>query len=106
MSLTARTTELKVFTITILFNNMNDSSSRRPVIVGLFVFIGLAILITGILMIGNLHGTFKRKMKIIALFDDVGGLHAGFDGTQDVAIGSVGADGGGVNVGSGPDGTA
>jgi phospholipid/cholesterol/gamma-HCH transport system substrate-binding protein len=45
--------------------------------VGLFVFIGLAILIAGILMIGNLHETFKRKMKIIALFEDVGGLQAG-----------------------------
>jgi phospholipid/cholesterol/gamma-HCH transport system substrate-binding protein len=56
---------------------MNDSPNRRPVMVGLFVFIGLAILITGILMIGNLHETFKRKMKIIALFDDVGGLQAG-----------------------------
>jgi phospholipid/cholesterol/gamma-HCH transport system substrate-binding protein len=57
--------------------SMNDSSNRRPVMVGLFVFIGLAILIAGILMIGNLHETFKRKMKIIALFEDVGGLQAG-----------------------------
>lgn len=56
---------------------MNDSPNKRTVMVGLFVFIGLAILLTGILMIGNLHETFKRKMQVIAFFDDVGGLQAG-----------------------------
>lgn len=45
--------------------------------VGLFVIVGLGILITGILMVGNLHETFKRKMHVVALFDDVGGLQAG-----------------------------
>ena len=39
-------------------------------------------------------------------FDDVGGLHGGFDAAKDVAIGEVGADEGGVNVSSGPDGAA
>ena len=41
-------------------------------------------------MIGNLHETFKKKMKVTALFDNVGGLQAGnnvwFSG---VKIGSV-----------------
>jgi len=56
---------------------MNESPNRRPVIVGLFVFIGLLFLVGGILMIGNLRETFKPKMKIVALFDDVSGLQAG-----------------------------
>lgn len=56
---------------------MNEVSNKRAVYVGLFVFVGLAFLIAGILMIGNLHETFKRKIKVVALFDDVGGLQTG-----------------------------
>jgi len=69
---------------------MNNLSSKRTVWVGLFVSIGLVFLTAGILMIGNLHETFKKKMKVTALFDNVGGLQAGnnvwFSG---VKIGSV-----------------
>ena len=56
---------------------MNESHNKRSVIVGLFVFIGLAFLIGGILMVGNLHETFKSKMKVVSLFDDVSGLQTG-----------------------------
>ncbi|MBL7870956.1 MAG: MCE family protein [Cyclobacteriaceae bacterium] len=56
---------------------MHNSSNKRTVWVGLFVSIGLIFLIAGILMIGNLHETFKKKMKVTALFDNVGGLQAG-----------------------------
>ena len=56
---------------------MNDSPNRREVIVGLFVFVGLVFLIAGILLIGNLRETFKSKMEVISLFDDVGGLQKG-----------------------------
>ncbi len=56
---------------------MNDLKNKRAVIVGLFVLVGLVFLITGILMIGNLHETFKKKMKVISLFDDVSGLQTG-----------------------------
>jgi len=64
--------------ITILHNkNMNESPNKRAVIVGIFVFVGLAFLLAGILIIGNLRETFKRKMNVTALFDDVGGLQKG-----------------------------
>lgn len=56
---------------------MNDSKNKRAVLVGLFVTIGLSILIAIVLMVGNIHNTFKRKVKIISLFDNVGGLQTG-----------------------------
>lgn len=56
---------------------MNESSNRRAVIVGAFVLVGILFFIGGILMIGNLHETFKSKMKVVSLFDDVGGLKKG-----------------------------
>lgn len=56
---------------------MNEVSNKRAVYVGLFVFLGIIFLIANI-MIGNLHEeTFKRKIKVVALFDDVGGLRTG-----------------------------
>ena len=56
---------------------MNKSPNKRAVIVGLFVFIGLIFLVTGILIIGNLHETFKKKVEVVTLFDDVSGLQVG-----------------------------
>lgn len=56
---------------------MNDSPNKRAVIVGIFVLAGLIFLAIGILAIGNLHETFKKKIEIVALFDDVSGLQTG-----------------------------
>ena len=69
---------------------MDESSNKRKISVGVFVLIGILFLVGGILMIGNLHETFKKKITLVALFDDVSGLQSGnnvwFSG---VKIGSV-----------------
>lgn len=56
---------------------MNESTNKKPVIVGVFIFIGLMFLLAGILIVGNLRETFNRKMELVARFDDVSGLQAG-----------------------------
>jgi phospholipid/cholesterol/gamma-HCH transport system substrate-binding protein len=56
---------------------MSETSNRRAVIVGFFVFIGMIFLVAGILMVGNLRETFKKKMEIVAHFDEVNGLKKG-----------------------------
>lgn len=56
---------------------MNESPNKSVVVVGLFVFIGIAFLVVGVLMIGDLHETFKKKIQIAALFEDVNGLQTG-----------------------------
>lgn len=69
---------------------MKYSPHKKEIIVGVFVLIGLIFLVLGILVIGNLNETFKRKIGIVALFDDVSGLQVGnnvwFSG---VKVGSI-----------------
>lgn len=56
---------------------MSEAPTKSGVMVGLFVFIGLAFLVGGVLMIGNLHETFKKKIQVVSLFEDVNGLQTG-----------------------------
>lgn len=56
---------------------MLESPYKRTVAVGIFVLLGTAFLITGILLVGNLRETFSTKIALTTLFDDVGGLQKG-----------------------------
>jgi len=56
---------------------MNESSNKKAIIVGMFIFLGLAFLVAGILIVGNVRETFKSKFKVVTLFDDVNGLQKG-----------------------------
>jgi len=49
----------------------------RAAIVGIFIFIGLLILITGIFTVGTQRKTFVRGVTVKSIFDDVSGLQPG-----------------------------
>lgn len=53
------------------------SENKRSVIVGIFVFIGIAILVTGVLTLGGQQKKFIQTVHLRAIFDDIGGLQVG-----------------------------
>lgn len=52
-------------------------TSKRGVVVGIFIILGITFLVGGVLTIGNLHSTFQRKIHVSTVFTDVNGLTAG-----------------------------
>jgi len=56
---------------------MSATESKRSVIVGIFVLIGLAILVAGIFIMGGLQKRFVKSIQVQAVFDDVEGLQVG-----------------------------
>ncbi|GAB2587813.1 MlaD family protein [Spirosoma areae] len=56
---------------------MAIESTKRSVIVGIFVLAGLAILIAGVFVLGGQQKRFTKSIRIMAVFKDVGGLKAG-----------------------------
>ncbi len=56
---------------------MKSTIKRRAVIVGLFLFVGILILVAGIFTIGSLHNSFVKKFEITTVFDEVSGLTKG-----------------------------
>jgi phospholipid/cholesterol/gamma-HCH transport system substrate-binding protein len=56
---------------------MNTLKNNRPIIVGIFIFLGIVILFVAIFTLGGQKKTFIRTFTINAIFDDVGGLLIG-----------------------------
>lgn len=56
---------------------MKSTKNTRAVTVGIFIFIGLAIFVVGILTLGGQHKTFANLLSLRASFDDVNGLQTG-----------------------------
>ena len=56
---------------------MSTQSTKRSVIVGLFVLLGVVIFIAGIFVLGGQQKRFTKSIRLIAIFKDVGGLKAG-----------------------------
>ena len=51
--------------------------NKRPVIVGVFIIIGIIILVVAILTLGGQKKTFVKSVNINAVFNDVSGLLTG-----------------------------
>lgn len=56
---------------------MKAVQSKRAIIVGLFIFFGIAIFLGGILILGGQRKTFEKTITLNAIFNDVGGLQKG-----------------------------
>lgn len=56
---------------------MNETTQRHSVVVGLFVVFGLAVLVAGVLLLGNLNKKLQDRTRIVAYIDDVNGLQKG-----------------------------
>ena len=56
---------------------MSAAKNKRAITVGIFIFIGLVILIIGVLTLGGQHKTFEKTILAKAVFDDVSGLQTG-----------------------------
>lgn len=56
---------------------MSDNSSKKQVAVGIFIAVGIVILVVGVLSIGDQRKAFVKTFSIGAVFDDVQGLQPG-----------------------------
>ena len=56
---------------------MSEVSIRKRVAVGIFIAIGLVILLVTVFAIGNQHKTFAKVFHLHVVFDDVQGLQTG-----------------------------
>ena len=72
---------------------MRSTGNTRAIIVGIFVFIGLAIFIMTVLTLGSQRKTFSNSITVKSFFDNVNGLQKGnniwFSGVKVGTIKSV-----------------
>ncbi|HEV8283249.1 MAG TPA: MlaD family protein [Chitinophagaceae bacterium] len=56
---------------------MKAVQSKRAIIVGIFIFLGIVIFTAGVLVLGGQRKTFEKTITLNAVFNDVGGLQKG-----------------------------
>lgn len=56
---------------------MKDKTTRRTVIVGIFILLGVTIFAVGILVLGGQRKSFVQSVHVKAIFHDIGGLSKG-----------------------------
>jgi phospholipid/cholesterol/gamma-HCH transport system substrate-binding protein len=56
---------------------MGIADNKRSVTVGIFVFLALAIFVTGVLVLGGKQKRFVKSISVRTVFDDVAGLQPG-----------------------------
>jgi phospholipid/cholesterol/gamma-HCH transport system substrate-binding protein len=56
---------------------MSEVNTRKRLAVGIFISIGLAILLVTVFTIGGQHKTFVKRFHLHVIFDDVQGLQSG-----------------------------
>ena len=56
---------------------MKSTGNTRAIIVGIFVFLGVAIFIITVLTLGSQHKTFERSITVKTFFENVNGLQKG-----------------------------
>ncbi|MCK8493601.1 MULTISPECIES: MlaD family protein [Spirosoma] len=56
---------------------MSTESTKRSVVVGVFVLLGIIIFVAGVFVLGGQQKRFTKSIRLIAIFKDVGGLKAG-----------------------------
>lgn len=54
-----------------------EAGKKRAVTVGIFVFVGLAIFVTAVMMLGKQQKLFSKSVQVKAVFKDVNGLAVG-----------------------------
>ena len=56
---------------------MSTTKNKKTVIVGIFILVGVALLVAIILIMGGQRKSFSKTIKVKAIFDDVAGLQQG-----------------------------
>lgn len=56
---------------------MPTESNKRSLTVGIFVALGILIFVAGVFVLGGQQKRFTKSIKVMAVFNDVGGLKAG-----------------------------
>lgn len=54
-----------------------EAKNKRPIIVGIVIFLAILIFISGVLVLGGQRSLLSKSTMVKAMFDDVGGLQAG-----------------------------